>query len=270
MNNQKILVPVDFSEASPAAIHLANTLAMKSNTSVTLIHIKTNKSHEDALQRMSDLVGEAKSASSVQFNFLLKEGDVLKEIADTANNEEYGLMVIGSHGIKGIREKVFGTDILKLLKVIAIPVVSIQKDYQVSEKGFETILFPVSSHNAFDHKIKATIDMARLFGAEVHIYSVAKPGLELSEEAVENIKKAKSEFEKYHIPYTRVKDVQDSFSVGYSKQIMNYAIKNNISLIAFMSNPTKENYYFADADKEIILTHNANIPVLSTCDKSIF
>ncbi len=78
MNNQKILVPVDFSEASPAAIHLANTLAMKSNTSVTLIHIKTNKSHEDALQRMSDLVGEAKSASSVQFNFLLKEGGCFK------------------------------------------------------------------------------------------------------------------------------------------------------------------------------------------------
>lgn len=269
MNNKKILVPVDFTDASPAAIHFANSIAMQSNMTITLLHITNKKLIVDSNKKMNELVNEAKSVSDIQYEFILKDGDVLKEIADTANSEAFSLMVVGSHGIKGIREKVFGADILKLLKSIAIPVLTIQKNYQIPEYGFKTILFPVSSHKTFIHKVNATIDVARLFGSEVHIYSVTKPGTDLSEEVLNNVRKTKNEFEKKRIPFVRVKDSQDSFSVGYAKQIMDYAERENIDLIAFMSNPTKENYYFADADKEFILTNSASIPVLSTCNKAI-
>ena len=66
-----------------------------------------------------------------------------------------------------------------------------------------------------------------------------------------------------------MKEEQSSFSVGYSKQILDYAKRLNMSLVAFMANPTQEHYYFADSDKVVMLTNDALIPVLSTNDKRV-
>ena len=269
MNDQKILVPVDFSEATYTVVLMAVYIALKNKMSISLLHVENNKSAPDPYRKIKELATQAEAGSNVKFNIILKQGNIFNEIAKAADDNQYKLMVIGSHGFKGLREKIFGADILKLLKSIPIPVLTIQKDCRIPENGFKTILFPASSHDSFSHKIEATIYFASLFGSEVHIYTVEKPGVEWSEEIIMNIRKAKSEFDLHGIPYKRVKESQEAFSIGYAKQIMDYAKRTNISLVALMANPTKEHYYFADSDKEIMLTNDSCIPVLSTNDKSV-
>ena len=56
------------------------------------------------------------------------------------------------------------------------------------------------------------------------------------------------------------------FSVGYAKQTLIYAEENNANLISIMVNPTQENAYFADSDKEAIIMNEHFIPVLCTSD----
>lgn len=269
MNNQKILVPVDFSEISKTVIEMAVFIARKSQMTITLLHVEKNNGSEDFIAKMKALVNETVTSSSIQFEFIVKQGNIFTEITNEANNEHYKLMVVGSHGYKGLREKVFGADILKLLRSIPIPVITVQNNCKIPEKGFETILFPVGSHKVFDHKIEAAISFAKIFDSEIHLYFVEKPGVKMSQATVDNIEKAKIEFERNGINFKRVKETQSSFSVGYSKQIMDYANRTNISLIAFMANPTKEHYYFADADKLVMLTNDSLIPVLSVNDKRV-
>lgn len=269
MNNKKILVPVDFSEVAKTVIEMAVFIAKKSHMTITLLHVEKNKGSEDIFAKMKSLVNEIIPSSTVQFEFIVKQGNIFTEVANEANDELYKLLVVGSHGFKGLREKLFGADILKLLRGIPVPVITIQKDCKIPVRGFETILFPVGSHKAFDHLIEAAISFANIFDSEIHLYSVEKPGVKMSQAILENIEKAKNEFDRKGIKYGRVKETQDSFSVGYSKQIMDYANRTNISLIAFMANPTREHYYFADTDKIVILTNDSLIPVLSVNDKRV-
>ena len=198
MTDQKILVPVDLSEVSKTVIDMAVYIAGKSKMAITLLHITKNKD-DDPLEQMKNLASEAEKSSSIQFDFLVKKGSVLTEIAQASNDEHFKLMVIGSHGYKGLREKVFGADILKLLRNIPIPVLSVQKGCRIPENGFNTILFPVSSHEAFNHKIEAALFFAKLFSSEVHLYSVEKPGVKLSQNAIDNIQKAKLNLNKMEL-----------------------------------------------------------------------
>ena len=91
-----------------------------------------------------------------------------------------------------------------------------------------------------------------------------KPGAEWTDKLKANIELAKQKFEENKISYTRVNEDQSTFSVGYSKQILQFAKTVHADMIALMSIPTKEHYYFADIDKESLLTNDASIPILCT------
>lgn len=267
MTPQKLLVPIDFSDISRKVIKLAIYLAKKANLTISLLHVEKNHSDFNAVEKLKEISGEVKGSAGVPFEFIVRRGNIMNEIAETASGEDYKMAVIGSHGLKGLREKVFGADILKLLKTIPIPVLNIQKDYILTEDTFRTILFPASTHESFLNKIRAVEYLAGLFGSEVQIYTVEKPGSEISEKLIDNIKKARKAFELKNIPHILVKEEPSSFSVGYARQILDYAKRMNTGLIALMVNPTREYYYIADADKEKILTNDKCIPVLASNEK---
>lgn len=267
--NKKLLVPVDFSEVSTSAINVAESIALSNRLGLTLLHITNDKSFANAESEMQLLVKTMKKDNNLDIDVIIRKGSIFSEIADVASDDAFGLMVIGTHGFKGLREKVFGADILKLLKGIPIPVLTVQKDYKIPPDGIKKILFPPSSHETFAYKIESAINFAKLFNAEVFLYTIEKPGIEWSEKFRENIRLAKHQFEARGIKYTRVNEDQQSFSVGYSKQIMAYAKNNGIDLITLMSNATEENYYFADSDKASLLTNDSKIPILCTSDRQV-
>lgn len=268
MANNKILVPIDFSEVTDTVIRTAVYFAEINNMIVSLLHVETKKSVPDPIKSMQEIVDKSEN-TKIRFELLVLKGNLFDEISNTAKKGNFGFMIVGTHGHKGLREKLFGADILKLLRSIPIPVFTVQKNCPIPDNGYKTILFPAGSHETFIHKINATISFAQMFDSEVHLYSVEKPGTELSEDMCKNIRLAKEEFAKNNIAYKRVKETLDSFSVGFAKQIIEYGKRENIDLVALMANSTSEHYYIADSDKEYLLTNNECIPVLTTNDKSI-
>jgi hypothetical protein len=189
------------------------------------------------------------------------------EIGKAADEQGIDLMVIGSHGFKGLREIILGVDILKLAKNICIPVICIQKDYNIPEEGFKTILLPASSHKLFHNNINAIVSLARWFQAEVHMYSINKPKIPWPDSLKSNIETAIKTFESERINFKRVNEQENILFPGFAKQILNYAKKINADLISVMSEPSFEYYYFADIDKERLLTNRLQIPILCVSDK---
>ncbi len=269
MSENKILIPIDFTSVSDKVIDMAVGLAKKDNLGVTLLHIETGKSEPIAGAKLQALSQKINDGQNVACNCIIKKGNLFAEIAKVAHNSDYKLMVIGSHGFKGLREKFFGVDILKLVKAVALPVLVIQDDFEMSKDGFKTIVFPAGTHDTFSSIIEATVYFARLFNSTVHLFTVEKPGVEWSDKLKANIELAKEKFEENKISYVRVNQDQDTFSVGYSKQIFKYAKAVHSDLIALMSIPTKEHYYFADSDKESLLTNDAGIPILCSSGEKI-
>lgn len=269
MNTKKILVPVDFSEVTRLVVETAAFIAHKSKLSISLLHIEKSKSPVDFSAKANEIIGNATAKWPVHSEFLLKQGNIFDEISSIAADDQYKFMVVGSHGFKGLREKVFGADILKLLKSVPIPVFSVQKNYRIPAKGIRKILFPVGSHELFINQIKAAIELAKIFDATIHIYSVEKPGMQWSDEIKKNMMIAQKQFENHQIDFKNVKEVQNSFSVGFAKQIMDYAVRENMDVVSVMANSTKEHFYIADPDKMAMLTNEAGIPVISSNEKTL-
>ncbi|MBE0637847.1 MAG: universal stress protein [Bacteroidales bacterium] len=266
MNKKRILVPFDFTAAAESAAIVASSIALMSEMEITLIHVLGHDSESEADAQLSEMSKKITASSSAVCNYKIVKGKLFSEITNEANDQVYKLMVIGSHGYKGIKEMFQGADILKLVKSIPVPVLVIQEGYEFPPEGIKTILMPASSHDEFYKKIEAVVFLGRLFNSEVHVYTVEKPGFTWSETMKLNIEKAIREFEAKGIKYKRVNESQTAYSPGYSKQILQYAKKINAGMIAVMSVPTSEYYYIADSDKERLLTNDLRIPVFAVSD----
>lgn len=268
MVENKILIPVDFTEASDKAIEFGIHIAAKMHAGISLLHVFeddgiTMEECEEKLRKLSLNVNARDDAFS---DYICQKGNIFEVIPEIASKSAFRLMIVGAHGRKGLRQKFFGADIIKLLKRIPIPALVVQKTSVMPEKGFSKTVFPVGSHDAYERKIEAMFLIAGLCDPEIHIYSISKPGFEQSEQLRQNIKLAEARFKEKGIAYFRVDEDQNVFSVGFAKQTLAYAREIGANMISIMVNPTREYAYFADSDKEAIIMNEQGIPVLCTSD----
>jgi hypothetical protein len=170
-------------------------------------------------------------------------------------------MIIGTHGVRGLKQKLLGADILKLINKVPIPSLIVQ-DVSPLKENFERIVLPVASHESYINVIKAACFFARYYGSEVHIYSIEKPGYEWPEAMKKNVEAAKTAFDDRNVKYVRTREKQTVLSIGYARQTLKYAESIQADMVAIMSVPSDEYFYFAQQDKENLLTSELGIPVL--------
>lgn len=270
MDAKSILVPVDFTTASEQAVAQSVEIARKANLTISLLHI-LKKNHEDLpgsklaedhdperkLQRLSS---EISRNQKVPCDYKVIPGNIFSDISAIANADGSIFVAIGTHGIQGLKQKLLGADILKIVRKIAVPCLIVRED--CVNRDFNPIVFPVGGHDTFVTLIEATALMASLFGSEVHIYSITRKGDEGTKKLKENIVLAERIFTERNIPFKRIKEETNIFSVGYAKQTLQYADQVKAGLLSIMSVKTDEHYYFAQADKESLINNEFGIPVI--------
>ncbi|MCK5079360.1 MAG: universal stress protein [Bacteroidales bacterium] len=271
MIENKILIPVDFSVAADKAVEFGVFLAKNSHFNISLLHVFEDDglSLDACENKLREMAEKINATEDIFCDYHCEKGNIFNLIPDMASRSAFRMMVIATHGRKGIRQKFFGPDILKLLKQIPIPTLVVQENSIVPEDGFKSVIFPVGGHDKYDKKVEAMVFMAGLFDPEIHLYSISKPGFEQTEKLRDNISLAEARFSEKGIRYKRVAEDQSVFSVGFAKQTLLYADKSGADLITVMANPTRENYYFADSDKEALLTNEHNIPVLCASNAEV-
>jgi len=267
MKNNRILVPYDFTDAAIKAASVAASVAKEGHFAMTLLHIAHKSSDTGTSLKLQEHAEKLQEDYKISCNYIVREGKIISEIIAASHEFGYVLMVIGSQGYKGFIEKLHGMDLLKLVKEIPFPVLTVQETYQMPEAGIKTIILPGSSHKDYMRVVDACIFIASIYGSRVVVYTVEKPGFTWSETLRSNLRVAMEEFEARGIDYERVNESQSTYSAGYARQILQYAGKEKADLIAVMSIPTNEYYHIADSDKEQLLVNNLKIPVLGASDK---
>ena len=259
----KIIVATDLTTLADLAIKQATAIAIASKSSLTLLHVIDDKSlsAEETNKTLSDLATSISSQNGIACDILIREGNIFDVIPYVTCEHDFDLMIIGTHGIKGIRQMLFGANILKLIAKISIPVLVVQEESSMIE-AVKKIVLPVSSHESFTAAIDAVMFFSKVFNLEVHLYSIHKPGFDWPEQMLTNIEVATRMFESKGIPMIRVKEDQNVYSLGYAKQTLNYAHSVGADFICMMSVPSKEYYYFAPADKESMILNEFYLPIL--------
>ncbi|MGB3526509.1 MAG: universal stress protein [Flavobacteriales bacterium] len=260
MNN--ILCPTDLSETAQKGVNYAAVMAKRFNGSITLLHVleKQETKGDGPSRAKIALEGERAMVKDAPLNVHLREGEFMHEITEESRNG-HALMVCATHGLRGLKQSLFGAHILKLVRKVEIPSMVVQKNSPDSN-DFGTIVLPVAGHSGIDHLLNAVCLVAKHFGSMVHIYQLNRPGEEASEELLRNKKRMVDRLTTEGIPHKQVEEPSRSFSVGFSVPTIEYSKRVHAGCIAIMSVPSEEYRYIADAEKERLLTNDAGIPVL--------
>jgi nucleotide-binding universal stress UspA family protein len=140
---KKILCSVDFAEYSPQIAAYAQTLGKAFGADIMVIYVAPTLAHYIGFQvapsSIENFVGEIISGAEETMDTFLKEnfsdvqvsGKVLtgyaaEEILDFADAEAMDLIVMGTHGRKGIDRVLFGSVAEKVVKGAKMPVLTLR------------------------------------------------------------------------------------------------------------------------------------------------
>jgi nucleotide-binding universal stress UspA family protein len=140
---KKIAVPIDFTDVAPFVAKYAKEFAKKLDAEIVLIYILEDLSAYEGLyvdaKTLTELEGkliEGARTSMEEFvkehfsdyskvKTLIEKGDVVEGIIEAAKKEGADLIVIGTHGRKGLDKILFGSVAEGVIKNSPIPVLSL-------------------------------------------------------------------------------------------------------------------------------------------------
>ena len=262
MKHLPILVATDFSDVVSSTIEYAKKLAKILNTNLVLVHALDGKStaHE-AQTKLDERVAEVES-SGVNCMSLLKEGSIYEVLPKLASADSYSMFCVATHGVKGLKQTLWGANIYKLVRQISIPTLVIQENSNIEAQAGGPIICPVGFHDHYMEKVEAASLLAQTENNDIHIYQIDRPGLQ-GEDKINQIKKQTAEYlDKAGRTFRVVKEENHSPSVGFARQTLEYAAKVKASAIAIVTEVTNENQHFGKLDKETLLTNDLGIPVV--------
>lgn len=257
-----LLCTHDLTSVSDAALSFALPLADRAGAKVEMLHVlrpgSPEAEHTELRKRIQSAV--EKVGGSEVVNIKLVEGHFMKVIADESA-KGYELAVVGTHGPRGLRQNLFGADILKLVRAMAIPVLVVQEG-AVCGAGMDRIVMPVAAHAEIDDLLDAVCFLAGLYDAEVHVYQLIRPNEQPSKELLDNKQRMLDRLRTEGIRYVQANEPSNTFSIGFAGPTALYAQRVKAGCIAIMSHASDDHRYMADAEKERMLTNEAEIPVL--------
>jgi len=199
---KRILVPTDFSDCAINAVDVAIQLAKKTKAEVHFLHtmytpvewVKLPLEKELQHPEIKAAIGLAKN----ELNKLEKRAEKLgvkassmlvfdrgrEEIEKHAKPAKYDLLVMGSHGVKGVKE-IVGSNTQKVLRYSQVPVLVVKG--KAKSFDYKTILF-ASDFSAEAHKcFKSVVAFAEILGAKIQLLYVNVPHLFRETEEIDQL-----------------------------------------------------------------------------------
>ena len=218
----RILVPHDFTEPASAAFDYARALADIFDASCDVLHVTERAG--------TDLGGEPPAGVTVTY----RDGVPHEEIARYARERESDLIVMGTHGRRGLAHALLGSVAEKVVRTAPCPVLTVH--------GRTVDVVPTNVLVATDFGIASEValaygrTLARLFGASLHLLHVtdnyfmrpvANDPRVLVDCAREQVEAQLTVDDRRSLHATGVVDMSDS----PAEAIVDYAKNENIDLI---------------------------------------
>ena len=278
---KKILVPLDGSDLAELALPYAQELADAFNSELTLLYV--GEASEKEYLHMYELYLEK---MAVQTKKLVKRvspvvisGKPVEGIVKYTEKNDIRLIVMASHGSSGIVPWAKGGIASKVIEAVGVPLLLIKgtKKRQTKEKHLiNRILLPLDGSEAGEAAITRVKELKSRLEAEVILLEVVTEGRHIRtfggldhilypEQEIETFKKeAKAYLDKVYKRLRRSKgELKVEIRTGeVDKEILNYAKKKKVSLIAIASHGHSgmTKWVFGSTAQKII--EDSPVPVL--------
>ena len=219
---RKILVPTDFSECSEYAVEVAASIAKRTDARLYLLHVMdipvydrndSFQSYADAAEgifwmklvkkKFKELFAKPflKGVNAVE---VLQFDGVYETIAKQAAEYDIDLIVMGSHGDRGVHEVFIGSNTEKVVRLAECPVLTVKHRHENFD--VKDVVFASNFYGEANDNFQKLFNFIKLFDAHIHLVKVITP----------------DHFES--TPYTEklVKDFADEFNLdNYTVHIYN-------------------------------------------------
>jgi nucleotide-binding universal stress UspA family protein len=255
-----IIVPWDFSHVAAHALAHAVKIGRMVGSDICLLHIVDTgispKAYAEKTKHLKLLVEENNVKYNIPIIYHISKGSIFSAIADYANEKEASLVVMGTHGMKGM-QKLTGSWALKVIVKSKIPFIVVQ-DPPADQERYHNIVFPVDFRGENKEKIKMAIFMGKYFESKVHMLVSVSLDKNILKKTKINLNFAIKYLIQNNIDY----EIHDMPKGNIAEQTIDFAQKINADLILIV---TTKNITFADyivgASEQQIIANSSKIPV---------
>ncbi len=182
---KKILVPTDFSECAGWAADTALLLAKRSDASLLFLHLAIDKGglslvSGKPLVYSDPEIGQARHSLDLLVRRAEKEGMKAKSelilgsgqerIEDYIRPYQIDWLVMGSHGVTGLRERIIGSKTQQVIRNVKVPSLVIK---QPLAKGMiKDIVFASTFKYDVSKALKVSTDFVKMWNGNLHLLFV--------------------------------------------------------------------------------------------------
>lgn len=264
-----IVVPWDFTHIAEYALDHAVKISRMVGNDICLLHIidKGISLTDEAkrLEELKEVANEKSSKFNINIKYHLSKGTIFHAIADYANNKDATLVVMGTHGIKGM-QKLTGSWALKVIVKSKVPFIVVQEP-PTDQERYHNLVFPVDFRTENKEKMKMAIFMGKYFESKVHILKTITTDKSLLKKTNTNLNFAIKYLMQNNIEY----EIHELPKGNFAEQTLDFAQSINADLLLIM---TTKNITVADyvigAQEQYIIANSSKIPVCCINPKSTF
>jgi nucleotide-binding universal stress UspA family protein len=268
-HSKLVVVPWDFTVVAGHALAHAAKISRMTGKEITLLHIVEHdaapKVVEHAKVKLRQTADEGTKLYNVPISAEVIKGSIFTDISDYSNEKEAGLVVMGTHGMKGM-QKITGSWALKVLVKSKMPFIVVQ-DPPADQERYHNIVFPIDFRSENKEKIKMAIFMGKFFDSKIHLLVAESKDRNLSKKTNINLNFAVKYFTQNNIEY----DVHKVPNGKFAQQTIDFSQNMNADLILIM---TTKNITMADyvlgASEQFIIANSSRIPVCCVNPKASF
>jgi nucleotide-binding universal stress UspA family protein len=268
-NKKLIIVPWDFTPVAESALAHAVKIGRMVGNDICLLHIVDTDIKVKAEGEKRTLLNHVASEGSRKYNMNIisnvSKGSIFTAIADFANSKEASLVVMGTHGMKGM-QKLTGSWALKVIVKSKVPFIVVQEP-PADQDRYHNIIFPIDFRIENKEKMGMAIYMGKYFNSKIHILKTATTDKSLTTKTNRNLNFAVKyliqnnlEYEIHQVPHGKL-----------AQHTIDFAQKINADLILIV---TTKNITFADyvigASEQYIIANSSKIPVCCVNPKASF
>ena len=268
-NQKLIVVPWDFTPVADHALAHAVKISRMVRNDVCLLHIidaGIKASAEGEKKVMLQHVAEENSKKyNITISAEIKKGSIFSAIAEFVNEKDASLVVMGTHGMKGM-QKLTGSWALKVIVKSKVPFIVVQ-DPPADQERYHDIVFPVDFRRENKEKTKMAIYMGKYLDSKIHILFTSATDPSLIKRTKVNINFAIRYLIQNNIEY----EIHEIPRGNFAQQTIDFAVRINADLILIV---TTKNITFADymvgASEQYIIANSSKIPVCCVNPRASF
>lgn len=251
-----LLVPIDFTEITENALKHALVFAQTCKAHIVLLHlVEMENEIAPALRKLEVLAGKY-AGNGIHITVDTQLGQIT-EIGRYASDYESNLVYMGTHGLKGL-QYLFGSKALNIVSNSKTAFVITQA--APKHPAIKEIVVPVDFIAEEKQILHSVIEIARLSGARIHLFSANYTDEFLKKRTELNLKYAKTLLESHKM---EVISISETGNKGYASSLLDYANMVEADLIAIINHKEDgiKNLIGSNFDQQMI-TNKFNIPVL--------